>query len=370
MGAGLFLRSLMNLNHVDTGFNRENVLLLKLDEPSEGYLNNDPRLPLMHREIEERVSALAGVKAASYSAFTFHEGSWNGPIFVQGYDNNKQTDVQHNIVSNGYFATMGIPLIAGRGFGSQDTATSPRVAIVSERMARTLFPDGNAIGQHYSTEDQAHAGDAEVIGVARDVKVHAVTEKSEVVDYFPSAQFPGYLSDFEVRYQGDTGAVAAAVQKTIHSVDHNLPIVRMMTLDERIASTLQDERVVAQLCTFFGLVSVFLSSIGIYGLMSYLVSRRTNEIGIRMALGAERGHVRWMVMREMVWLVLVGVAIGVPVTLMGSRLVKSMLFGLGSLDWVSLAGAAGLLLAVTLLAGYLPARRASRVDPVVALRYE
>jgi predicted permease len=384
VGAGLFLRSLVNLNHVDTGFNKENVLLLKLDESSAGYMSKDPRLALLHREIEERVSALPGVKAASYSMFTFHEGSWNGPVFVQGFDNNKDVDVRHNIVGNGYFATMGIPLVAGRGLGPQDTATSQRVAVVSESMARTLFPDGKAIGQHYSTEDQSHAGDIEVVGIVKDVKYNNVNEKPKTLDYLPAAQNPGYLSDFEVRYEspqghgpvlgdpdaGDAAAVSNAVQKAIHSLDHNLPIVNVMTLYERIASTVRDERLVAQLCTFFGLLSVFLSSIGIYGLMSYMVSRRTNEIGIRMALGAERWHVRWMVMREMLWLVVVGVAIGVPVTLIGSGLVKAMLFGLSGLDLVSLMGAIVLLLAVTLLAGYLPARRASRLDPVVALRYE
>jgi predicted permease len=370
VGAGLFLRSLVNLNHVDTGFAHDNVLLLKLDESSAGYVGKDPRLPQLHRAIEERVSALPGVTAASYSMFTFHEGAWNGPVFVQGYDNTKQVDVRHNIIGDGYFATMGIPLIAGRAFGPQDTAASQKVAVISERMAQTMFRDGKAIGQHFSTEDQAHAGEIEVIGIVRDVKYNNLNEQPKTVDYLSMRQYPGYLSDFEVRFQGDGAAVSAEVQKAIRSFDRNLPIVNVMTLDERIASTVRDQRLVAQLCTFFGLLSVFLSSIGIYGLMSYLVSRRTNEIGIRMALGAERGHVRWMVMREIVWLVLVGVAIGVPVTLIGGRLVTAMLFGLNSLDWVSLAGATVLLLAVTLVAGYLPARRASRVDPMVALRYE
>ena len=370
VGAGLFLRSLVNLNHIDTGFNRENVLLLKLDEPSAGYLNNDPRLPQIHREIEERVSALPGVKAAAFSSFTFGEGSWYGPIFVQGYDNDKNRNVRHNVVSTGYFATMGIPLIAGRGFGPGDTATSQKVAIVSETTARTLFPNGHAIGQHYSPDDQAHAGEVEVVGIARDVKFNTLTEPPKVLDYFPRADYPGYYGDFEVRYEGDMAAVSAMVQKTIHEIDHNLPIVKVTTLDERVANSVRDERVVAQLCSFFGLVSVFLSSIGIYGLMSYLVSQRTSEIGIRMALGAEPGNVRWMVLREMLGLVLLGVVIGVPVTVAGGRMVRSMLFGLGSLDWVSLAAAAGLLLAVTLVAGYLPARRASRVNPMVALRCE
>jgi predicted permease len=370
VGAGLFLRSLVNLNHVDTGFNRENVLLLKLDEGSAGYQNRDPRLSVMHREVEERVSALPGVRAASYSMFTFHEGSWNGPVYVAGFNNNIDVDVRHNIIGNGYFATMGISLIAGRSFGPQDTATSQKVALVSERMARTMFRDGDALGQHYGVEGPNEPRDIEVIGIVKDVKYNNVDEMPKTLDYLPYAQYPGYLNDFEVRYAGDPGAVSAAVQKAMNSIDRNVPVVKVMTLGERIASTVRDERLVAQLCTFFGLLSVFLSSIGIYGLMSYLVSRRTNEIGIRMALGAESSHVRWMVMRDMVWLVVVGVAIGAPVALMGSRLVTSMLYGLGGTDLVSLFAAIGLLLAVTVFAGYLPARRASRVDPVVALRYE
>jgi predicted permease len=370
VGAGLFLRSLVNLNHVDTGFNRENVLLLKLDEGSANYQSRDPRLLLMHREVEERVSALPGVKAASYSMFTFHEGSWNGPVYVAGFNNNIDVDVRHNIIGNEYFVTMGIPLIAGRGFGLQDTATSQRVAVVSERMARTMFRDGNALGQHYGVEGPNGPRDIEVIGIVKDVKYNNLNEKPKTLDYLPYVQYPGYLDDFEVRYMGDPNGVSAAVQKVIHSADRNVPIVNVMTLDARIASTVGDERLVAQLCTFFGLLSVFLSSIGIYGLMSYLVSCRTNEIGIRMALGAESGHVRWMVMRDMIWLVVVGVAIGIPTTLIGSRLVTSMLFGLSGTDLVSLFAAIVLLLAVTVFAGYLPARKASRVDPVVALRYE
>ena len=179
-----------------------------------------------------------------------------------------------------------------------------------------------------------------------------------------------YLGDFEVRYTGDFSNLSSAVQRTIHEIDHNLPITDVTTLDEQVARSITDQRVVAQLSTFFGLLAVFLSAIGIYGLMSYVVSRRTNEIGIRMALGAERMHVRWLVMREVLILVAVGIAIGVPAALLSSRLVASMLFGLRATDAASLLAAVAVMLLIAALAGYLPARRASRVDPMVALRYE
>jgi len=369
-GAALFLRSLISLNRVDAGFNKSDVLLLHTDESSAGYKEDDPRLPILHRQVEEQVRALPGVQAASYSFFTFHEGSWNSPVYVQDFDNNTHASVQHNIVGAGYFATMQIPIVAGRSFGPQDTAASPKVAVISERMARTMFPTGSPIGRHYGTGGPQHAGEIEVIGVSRDVKFDTLDEKATTLDYYPYTQYPGYLGDFEVRYTGDFGTISSAVQKTIHNIDRNIPIDGVMTLEERVASTTTDQRLVAHLCTFFGLLAAFLSSIGIYGLMSYLVSRRTNEIGVRMALGAERGHVLWLVMHEIALWVVIGIAIGIPVTLEGSHFVSSMLFGLKGNDAASLIAACALLLTVTVLAGYLPARRASRVDPAMALRRE
>jgi ABC-type antimicrobial peptide transport system permease subunit len=179
-----------------------------------------------------------------------------------------------------------------------------------------------------------------------------------------------YLGDFVVRYTGDFSSVSSAVRRTIHEIDHTLPITDVNTLDEWVARSITDQRVVAQLSTFFGLLAVFLSAIGIYGLMSYVVSRRTNEICIRMALGAERMHVRWLVMREVLILVAIGVAIGAPVALLSSKLLANMLFGLGGNDPLSLLAAVLVMLVIAVLAGYLPARRASRIDPMVALRYE
>ena len=370
VGSGLFLRSLINLTNVDTGFNKENVLRLQTDASSIGYAYGDSRLLSLYQQIEERVSALPGVRAASFSQFTYNEGSWNGRVSVLGFTVDRERNVKHNVVGNGYFATMGIPLLAGRTFGPQDTATSQKVAVISETMARTMFPNGSPIGHRYGVGGLQHANDIEVIGVVKDVKFGSLQEDQQTLDYYPVAQQMRYLNDFEVRYSGDFGAIASAVRHAIHEVDRNLPISNVTTLEEQVGRSITNQRLVAQLSTFFGLLAVFLSCIGIYGLMSYVVTRRTNEIGIRMALGAERSHVRWMVMREILLLVALGIAIGVPAALAGNRLISNMLFGVRPADPASLLAAVGALLVVAAIAGYLPARRASLVDPMVALRCE
>jgi predicted permease len=371
VGAGLFLRSLVNLNNVDTGFNKENVLRLEIDSSSAGYTPGEPREVALDQQIEERVSVLPNVKAASFSAFTFHEGGWDSSVFVPGMKINEHIDVEHNVVGTGYLATMQIPLLAGRNFSSSDTSTSQRVGIISEHTAKTLFPRGNPIGSHYSLgQDNKPEDDVTIIGVVKDVKFDDLAEEPVNLDYMPYTQRPWDFGDFEVRYTGDFAPVAAAVQQTIHSIDRNLPITRVTTLDEQVARSITNQRLVAQLSAFFGLLAVFLSCIGIYGVMSYVVTRRTNEIGIRMALGAGRPNMLWMVLREILILVSIGVVIGVPVTLAGDRLVSNMLFGLGPTDPLTLVGATVLLLIVAAIAGYLPARRASLIDPMVALRYE
>ena len=369
IGAGLFVHSLMNLVNVDTGFNRENVIRMTVDASSAGY-KEDARLMTMYRQIEERVNTLPGVRAASFSIFSFNEGTWNNPIWVQGYPSgHREVDVNHNAVGNGYFAAMGIPLLAGRPFGPQDTASSQRVGIISETAARTLFPSDSPIGQHYGRSEH-HAGDIEVIGVAKDVKYNSLLEQPEPGDYLPYSQNIRYLNEFEVRYAGDATPVIRAVRQAIHDVDSSLPISDISTLDQQVERSISNQRLLAQLSSFFGLLAVFLSCTGIYGLMSYLVTRRIGEIGVRMALGANRPGVLWMVLRESLLLVLAGVAIGVPVAFACARWVSSLLFGLRARDAFSFCLAVGLLVAVAAFAGFLPARRASLVDPMVALRYE
>jgi predicted permease len=369
VGAGLFLRTLVNLNGIDTGFNRQGVLRLNIDSEATGMKDSDPRLTAMFDEIESRVNAIPGVKAASFSAFTFHEGSWTEAMLVPGMPGNEDIGVHQNVVGDGYFATMQIPLLAGRTFDHDDTANSQHVAVISEHIAQTLFPPGNPIGRHFTIHDDGKDVDHQVIGIVRDVKLSDLREKQKNINYLSYRQRPWGFGDFEVRYSGDFNAISHAVQQTIHSVNRTLPIMDVTTLDEQVARTMTNQRLVAQLSTFFGLLAAFLSCIGIYGVMSYTMSRRTNEIGLRIALGADRANVRWLVMRETLLLVSGGIMLGIPITLAGRRLIESMLYGVHG-ELVSLMVSAGLLLAVAMLAGFLPAHRASRVDPMVALRYE
>ncbi|HKS95966.1 MAG TPA: FtsX-like permease family protein, partial [Terriglobia bacterium] len=369
IGAGLFLRSLVKLAHVDTGFAKDHVLLFAIDPVDVGY-KEDARLANLYQQIEQRVSAEPGVRAASVSFFTFNQGSWSNGVVAEGGPPPAQTpNVVHNVVGSEYFATMGVPLLVGRVFGPQDTATSPKVAVINETMAREFFPGGSPIGRHFGIgDDPKHSADLEVVGVVKDAKYIDLREEPEPAAYYPYTQRVGYYYDLEVRYSGDLQAIVAEVRHAVGEVDPNLPITYQNTLAEQVDQSMASESLIARLSAFFGILAVFLACIGIYGLMSYAVTRRTSEIGVRMALGAERSKVLWLVMRESLLLVGLGLTIGLPAALAADRLVSKMLFGLQPTDPVSLAGAAILLLTFAALAGYLPARKASRVDPMVALR--
>jgi predicted permease len=368
IGAGLFLRSLVNLSNADPGFNKQNVLRLQIDSSD---VPGEANQSALFHQIEDRVSALPHVRAASFSTFTFGaEGAWNSPIQTDGVGPEQNIFATHNNIGNGYFATMDIPLIAGRSFSISDTKTSPHVAILSQRMAKTIFPSVNPIGRHFYIDTKEPQSDVEVIGLVGDVKTFDLTGEPQIIDYLPYTQYPWSFGNFEVRYTGDFPTMATAVQQAIHGIDSTLPISGVTTLNEQVSRSYTNQRLVAQLSTFFGLLAVFLSAIGIYGLMSYVVSRRTNEIGIRMALGATRSNVSWLVMREIILLVAAGIVIGIPATFAGDRLVANMLFGLKGTDLPSLTAAILILLVVATGAGYFPARRASKVDPMEALRYE
>jgi predicted permease len=372
IGAGLFLRTLVNLSNVDTGFNKENVLLFGIDPPSVGY-KEDLRVVSLYQQIEQRVSALPGVRAASISFFTFDQGEWTNWVSVTGRTPTPEDDMaaSHNVVGPGYFATMEIPLLLGRVFGPQDTANSPKVAVINETFARRYLPGGSPIGRHFGLgRDPTHSNDLEVVGVVKDAKYQDLRERPFPAAYYPYTQLVQYLNDFEVRYSGKPQAIIPEVRQAIGQVDHSLPVVYQGTMVEQVNRSMAGQTLIAWLSTFFGLLAAFLACIGIYGLMSYAVTRRTNEIGIRMALGAERSGVLWMVMRESLMLVAVGVVIGIPAALAAARLISSVLYGLKATDPITITAAALAMIAVAALAGYLPARRAAKVDPMVALRYE
>jgi predicted permease len=368
--ASLFLRSLMNLTRVDTGFNKQNVLVLSLDEYSAGF-PQDARLVRLQQQIEDRVQALPGVQAASFSMFTFNQGQWSDDVTVQGVPRTPENsqDVLHNVVGNGFFSTMGLPILAGRGFNATDKIDSPKVAVINQTMARMFFPDSSPIGHHFGLgDDVSNSGEIEIVGVVKNAKYVALQEDPEPAAYFPYSQRVQYFGNFEVRYSGDAGQIASAVRRAVAEANPNIAVNSVSTLSDQVDDSTANQRLIARLSAFFGLLAAFLVCIGIYGLLSYAVARRTSEIGVRMALGAKRSNVLWLILREILVLVAAGVVLGVPVALEGNSLVVKLLYGLTPADPASLLAAVAMLVAIALLAGYFPARKASQVEPTVALR--
>jgi predicted permease len=278
--------------------------------------------------------------------------------------------VTNNVVGQSYFTALGIPLLQGRGFNAQDTDKSQKVAVISETMARRFFPNQSPLGQRFGINGPDSSDRIEIIGVVKDVKVGSLTEQTRAMAYYPHAQVTDYLPNLVVRYAGAPGAVIAQIRQAIKQVNGNVPIDEVISFSEQIDRSLVQQKLIARLAAFFGLLALLLACVGLYGVLSYAVARRTNEIGIRMALGAPARAVRWLVLREALALVVGGVCIGLLSALFLTRLAESLLFGLKPTDPLTLAVATLLLLAVATLAGYLPARRAARVDPLVALRDE
>jgi predicted permease len=280
-------------------------------------------------------------------------------------------EVLYNVVGNGFFSTMSLPIVAGRGFNEGDRIDTPKVAVINQTMAQEFFPDRSPIGHHFGLgDDLAHSGDIEIVGVVKNAKYVALQESPETAAYFPYSQRVQYFGNFSVRYSGDAGQIIPAVRRAIAEVNSNVPIASVSTLAEQVDESTANQRLIARLSAFFGLLAAFLVCIGIYGLLSYAVARRTSEIGVRMALGARRSNVLWLILREISVLVAIGVAIGVPVALEGNRLVVKLLYGLTPADPASLFAAIALMVVIAALAGYLPARKASLVEPTEALRCE
>ena len=269
------------------------------------------------------------------------------------------------------FRSMGLTIQAGRGFNAHDTQTSPKVGVINQTMARRFFPNGDAIGRHFGLgEDTAHSGDIEVIGVVKDAKYTALADTGQMAAYLPCTQNPGFYGNFVVKIEpgASRDAVIAQTRNLIAQINSNILVTNVSSLEEQVDHSIATQSLIAQLSAFFGVLAVFLSCIGIYGLMSYAVLRRTNEIGIRLALGAQSGALLWMVLRESLVLLGLGLAIGLPVTLGSTGILRSQLYQLSPVDPVALCVAVVAVAVMTVLAAWLPARRATRVDPMVALR--
>jgi predicted permease len=369
-GAGLFLRSLINLMNVDTGFDKRNVLVTDIDPEAAGY-RADMRLENLMSRVEERVGAIPGVESASFALFVFNEGEWTDAVTVPGHAKSDQDEeVDQFLVGSRYFDAMKMRLILGRTLSKEDTASSPKVAVINETMARQYFSGVSPVGRTFSVGDDAKRPDITVVGVVQDAKYLGLAEKRRPVAFYPHSQRRGFANNFVVRYSGDPKVLIREIKKAFAEVDPNVPVSNFLTLEKMVDDSVGTRRLVAELSAIFGALAALLACIGIYGVMSYGIARRTNEFGIRMALGAQRGDVLWMVLRETLGLVLVGVAAGLALALALSSLVASMLFGLSPADPIAIGLASALMIAVALFAGWIPARRATRIDPTAALRYE
>jgi predicted permease len=373
VGAGLFLRTLSNLRHVDVGFNPEKLLLFRVNPDMRRY--DEKRAIALYNDLRERIAALPGVRAAAFSAPALLSGSVNSTsFFVRGrvYPVGRRdlgNDINRLVVSPNFFETMEMPLLQGRGFAARDNETAPKVAVINQTAVRKFFPNESPLGQRFGSSVET-SNQIEIIGVLKDAKYNSVREPAPPTMYVPFSQRPGGGMVMEVRTALEPSSLTGAVREAIKLVDPTLLITDVSTQLEQIEQRFQQEKLFAQACTLFGGLAMLVAAIGLFGLMSFSVSRRTNEIGIRMALGARREHVLRLVMGESMLLVAAGIAIGVAISLGVSRLVKALLFGLDANDPATMALAVCVMIAVSALAGFLPARRASRVDPMVALRYE
>jgi predicted permease len=377
VGASLFLRSLVNLSNIDTGFNKQNVLTTSFDPDGAGY-QQDARWGNVMQQVEDRVNALPDVRAASFAFTVFSGGGWTDNVVVPGRPKDEHdAEVDHNIVGPRYFDAMGMPIVLGRTLLPEDSISSRLVAVINETMARTFFPGESPLGRTFSVGAEAGSRrntaewlDISVVGVVKDAKYMTLDEKPMPAAFYPYAQHPGFLYNFVTRYSGSPATLVPEITKTVSSVDPNLPIGDFTTLAQIVDDSVLNHRLVAQLCTFFGGLAALLVCIGLYGLMSYGVARRTNEFGVRLALGAARRHVLWIVIRETLGLVIAGIALGLALAPIASHIAASFLFGLKFYDPLSIGAAMLAMIAVALFAGYLPAQRASKVDPMVALHYE
>jgi predicted permease len=367
VAAGLFVRTLANLQSISLGYNRDNVLLFGLNAPQAGYPQS--KAVAFYADLQRRLRELPGVRGATLSHASLVRAGRSFPVTVNGV-----SAKGHRILQAGprFFTTMEIPLLRGREIEERDRQGAPPVAVVSDLFARTYFGKQNPLGQRIKVGGSS-ALEPEIIGVAATARYGGLKGSNPPVVYLSYAQIPSSQvreMTFALRTDGDPLQYTAAVREIVREADARVPVTNVKTQAADIAQTINQEIVFARLCSAFAILALVIACVGLYGTMAYTVARRTREIGIRMALGARRGLVIWMVLREACVLAALGLAISVPIALGTSRLIESFLFDITPNDPRALAVAVAILLSAALVAGYGPARRASRVDPMIALRQD
>ena len=371
VGGGLMLRALRKAQNINLGYDPRRAIEMSFDLRLQGYDSGKGRE--FQKSLLERVRALPGVEsagAANIIPVDLHISS--EPIFIEGQEPLRLADAPRALTSNitpGYFSAMNTRLLRGRDFADHDDDKAARVAIINENFARRFWPGADPIGKQFSLGGP-ESPKMQVVGVAQDGKYTGLNENRWPFVYRPQWQYRVGATTVVVRAESDSQKMIALVRSELHRLDPNLPIASARTLVERLSLPLLPARIVASALGGFGLLALLLAAIGIYGVMSYAVSKRTREIGVRMALGAQRGHVLMLVMGQGTALTLIGVAIGLLAAFGLTRLMKSVLFGVSATDPLTYAGVAALLTCVALLACYIPARRATKVDPMIALRSE
>lgn len=385
-GAILMTKTLVHLEHQNFGIATSNRYVLHFDPAGAGYTID--RLPGLYRQIDERFSALPGVTHVGMALYSPLEGdNWGECVIQQGHPAPRPGDKCGSTwdrVSAHFLDSIGVSVIRGRGITSQDTATSPQVVVVNQTFVKRFFPNQDPIGQHFGIDFPQFSGSFQIVGVFADFKLNNPRDEVRPVYLRPITQQLAY--HLESMDSGETQSMfinsivlsfntaeldaEQLVRRTLAEIDPNLTVMDLRSLDAQVAGNFNGDRLTAELSSLFGILSLVLASVGLYGVMSYFVARRTSEIGIRMALGATRSSVLGMVMRGVLWQVLIGLCLGIPASLYAGCLMKSLLYGVGSYDPWALAGAPFMLILCAAAAGFIPARRAASIEPMRALRIE
>jgi predicted permease len=387
VAAGFFLQSLRNLQQQDYGFERTFLLVAQFDAQLAGY--TPVQTADLHQRLLDRLTAIPGVQSAALAGTPpISTGNWRSNISIRGYTPapKERRNSVLNRVSGRYFETAGISIIAGRAISPSDTASSLKVAVVNQTLAHHFFPKGNAVGHLLTIEIDSVKGPWQIVGIARDTRAgDPRSQDSEIMTYIPLAQiepfapaaagireenqdrFAGFIL---LRTSGDPSARIADLRAAVGSLDPNLPLLNVSAIGEDVSRMMGNDELSSSLTGIFALLALALAAIGLYGVMSYNVAQRTNEIGIRLALGAQKKNVLWIILREALLLLSAGIALGLPMSLAAARLIRQQLFGLTAGDPLTYAGALIVVSSVVILSAWLPARRAAGINPVVALRYE